>query len=94
MVMCSPESKLPSANVITDADTLYEFPESSIAVVGAAGRFPGANNLEELWDLISADKSRAEEVPLQRIDISASFRSRLAQDANATGKQRFFWQLS
>ena len=88
--MCSPESKLPSADVITDADPLYDFPESSIAVVGAAGRFPGTNNLEELWDLISVDESRAEEVPLRRIDIPASFRSKLAQDADATGKQRFF----
>ena len=90
MAMCSPESKLPSADVATDPENLYEFPESSIAIVGAAGRFPGANNLEELWNLISADESRAEEVPLRRIDIPASFRSRLAQDANATGKQRFF----
>ena len=88
--MCSPESKLPSADVVTNANTPYEFPESSIAVVGAAGRFPGANNLEELWDLISADESRAEEVPLRRVDIPARFRSRLAQDANATGKQRYF----
>ena len=88
--MCSPESKAPSADVITDTDTLYEFPQSSIAVIGAAGRFPGANNLEELWDLISTDKSRAEEVPVRRIDISARFRSRLAQDANAKGEQRFF----
>lgn len=90
MAMCSPETKLPSADVITDADTLYEFPESSIAVVGAACRCPGANNLEELWDLISAGESRAEEVPLRRIDIPMRSRSRLAQDANATGKQRYF----
>ena len=90
MVMCSPEKKPPSADVITDVDTLYKFPESSIAVVGAACRCPGANNLEELWDLISAGESRAEEVPLQRIDIPGSFRSRLSQDANVTGKQRYF----
>ena len=90
MAMWNPESKLPLADVIKDADTQYEFPKTSIAVVGAAGRFPGANNLEELWNLISADESRAEEVPLQRIDIPASFRSRLAQDAGATRKQRFF----
>ena len=88
--MCSPDSKVPSADVAADAETQYEFPENSIAVIGAAGRFPGAKNLEELWNLISADESRAEEVPLRRIDIAASFRSRLAQDANATGQQRFF----
>lgn len=90
MAMCSPESKLPSANIIRDASTLYEFPESSIAVVGAAGRFPGAKNLEELWDLISADESRVEEVPLRKIDIPARSRSRLAQDTNATGERRYF----
>ena len=39
--------------------------------------------------MISVDESRAEEVPLRRIDIPASFRSKLAQDAKATGRQRF-----
>lgn len=90
MAMCSPENKLPSADIITDASTLYEFPENSIAVVGAAGRFPRANNLEELWNLMSTDKSRVEEVPLRKIDIPARSHSRLAQDANATGEQRCF----
>ena len=76
--MSSPESKLPSTDVVTDAKIRYEFPKSSIAVIGAAKRLPGANNLEELWDLISADESRAKEVSLRRIDISASLRSKLA----------------
>lgn len=90
MAMLSPESKLPPADTIIAADTRYVFPAHSVAVVGAACRFPGANNLEELWDLISAKESRAEEVPLERIDIPSSFRSRLSQDAESTSKQKYF----
>ena len=88
--MSSSERKLPFADIITNADTPYTFPDNSIAIVGAACRFPGANNIEELWDLISAGESRAEEVPLERVDIPASYRSRLGQDAKSTSQQKYF----
>lgn len=90
MATFGPEIKLPSADIITDADTPYKIPDHSIAVVGAACRFPGANNLEELWDLISGGESRAEEVPLERIDIPANFRSRLSQDAKSTSRPKYY----
>ena len=90
MTMSSSERKLPFADIIKNADTPYKFPDNSIAVVGAACRFPGANNVEELWDLISAGESRAEEVPLERVDIPASYRSRLGQDAKSTSQQKYF----
>ena len=90
MASFGPEIKLPSTDIITDADTPYKPPDHSIAVVGAACRFPGANNLEEFWDLISAGESRAEEVPVERIDIPASFRSRLSQDAKSTSRPKYY----
>ncbi|KAF6833860.1 Iterative polyketide synthase CazM 3 [Colletotrichum plurivorum] len=41
----------------------YEFPPHSVAVVGIAGRFPGANSVDELWEVLSAGRSMAGSVP-------------------------------
>ncbi|KAF6806725.1 Iterative polyketide synthase CazM 3 [Colletotrichum sojae] len=41
----------------------YEFPPHSVAVVGMAGRFPGANSVDELWDVLSTGRSMAGSVP-------------------------------
>lgn len=60
----------------------YELPEDSIAIVGAACRLPGANNLEELWELIAAGTSRAEEIRPDRIPLHASFRASQDQKVN------------
>jgi acyl transferase domain-containing protein/acyl carrier protein len=59
-----------------------------IAVVGMACRLPGANNVEELWDLLAAGKSMAEEVPKGRVDIHKIFRA--SQDAKWASRQRFY----
>ena len=45
------------------------FPTHSIAIVGMAGRFPGAETLEELWDLMAAGKSTVEPAPTERIGL-------------------------
>ena len=34
---------------MSEVDDLYEQPLTGIAIVGMAGRFPGARNLGELW---------------------------------------------
>ena len=73
---------------IADSKSLYKYPPGAIAVIGAACRMPGANNLEELWNLISTGESRAEEVPVDRINIPGSFRA--TQDAKWASKQKFF----
>ncbi|KAF3481110.1 polyketide synthase [Arthroderma uncinatum] len=46
-----------------------DVPES-IAVVGMAGRFPGAETLEELWETIRLGKDLHKPVPADRFDIS------------------------
>lgn len=51
-----------------DGPSLDSFPSNAIAVVGAACRLPGANSMDELWDLVSAGRSRAEELRLDRVD--------------------------
>ncbi|KAK6218838.1 beta-ketoacyl synthase [Colletotrichum tabaci] len=42
---------------------LPEFPPHSVAIVGMAGRFPGANSVDELWELISAGRSTVTSPP-------------------------------
>lgn len=45
------------------------FPTHSIAIVGMAGRFPGAETLDELWDLMVAGESTVEPAPTERIGL-------------------------
>ncbi|KAK6852921.1 polyketide synthase [Apiospora arundinis] len=40
-----------------------DFPPHSVAVVGMAGRFPGANSVDEFWDLLSTGTSAVQEAP-------------------------------
>ncbi|MFC3195095.1 beta-ketoacyl synthase N-terminal-like domain-containing protein, partial [Marinicella sediminis] len=44
-----------------------------IAVIGAHGYFPQANNLEELWDNLASERDCIAEVPLDRWDWQAYF---------------------
>ena len=50
------------------------FPKSAIAVIGASCRLPGANNIEELWDLLSKGTDCHQELPTDRFDLHGSFR--------------------
>ena len=65
----------------------YEFPASAIAIVGASCRFPGADNLAELWDLLSAGVDRHEELSKGRVDLAKSLRA--SRDASM-GRKKFF----
>lgn len=40
--------------------------ENLIAVVGMSGRFPGADNIEQLWDILRDGKIKIDEVPKDR----------------------------
>src|ERR1700744_3563718 len=37
-----------------------------IAIVGAAGRFPGAESLDKFWDLLAAGRAAVTEIPAGR----------------------------
>ncbi|MCH2224503.1 MAG: amino acid adenylation domain-containing protein [Crocinitomicaceae bacterium] len=39
-----------------------------IAIIGLSGRYPGANNMDELWDNLKAGKDSVTEIPLERWD--------------------------
>lgn len=43
-------------------------PEKSVAVVGAACRFPGATNIDEFWDLLLTGRDAIGRIPGQRFD--------------------------
>jgi acyl transferase domain-containing protein/thioesterase domain-containing protein/acyl carrier protein len=42
--------------------------EEAIAIIGMSGRFPGADNVEELWELLSAGRKAIGEIPRERWD--------------------------
>ena len=65
----------------------YDFPASAIAIVGASCRLPGADNLAELWDLVSTRTDTHEEVLKGRIDLAKSLRA--SQDSSMSGKKFF-----
>lgn len=71
--------------------TKYEYPSNAVAVIGVACRLPGANDVEELWDLLSSGRSTVEELPQDRVDTLRN--SRLSQDQNSNAKQRFYANL-
>ncbi|KAJ5950631.1 uncharacterized protein N7479_009044 [Penicillium vulpinum] len=58
-------------NGVSDAqDSVpYEYPPNSIAIVGVSGRFPGADSLDELWELLLSGKSIAEPAPVKRLQL-------------------------
>jgi acyl transferase domain-containing protein/SAM-dependent methyltransferase len=49
-------------------------PATAIAIVGASCRLPGANDLEEIWQLVSERKDCHQKCPTSRFDADKSFR--------------------
>ncbi|EHK97154.1 putative Phthiocerol synthesis polyketide synthase type I PpsA [Glarea lozoyensis 74030] len=52
-----------------DPNDLSQFPSHSIAIVGMAGRFPGADSVDELWDLIMEGKTMVEPAPVETFGL-------------------------
>lgn len=50
-----------------------ELPQEDIAIIGISGRYPKANNLDELWENLKLGKNCVTEVPLDRWDHSEYF---------------------
>jgi hypothetical protein len=47
------------------------YPKDAIAIIGMAGRFPGADNVEEYWNLLTAGKLMLSKAPEARFGPSA-----------------------
>ncbi|KAL8869658.1 MAG: hypothetical protein Q9174_004107, partial [Haloplaca sp. 1 TL-2023] len=76
---------LPREEVRSSQDFPYDYPSDAIAVVGMACRYPGAENVEQLWDIIASGKSMVRGIPKDRIDAEQD--SRLHQDAHSKNKE-------
>ena len=48
---------------------LSQYPDHSIAIVGMAGRFPGADSVDELWELLKEGKSMVTPAPIDRFKL-------------------------
>ena len=59
------------------------YPDQSIAIIGMACRFPGADSVEELWDLLVQNGSMCQEIPPERFSTKGLRRSK-------DGKLKFF----
>ena len=79
---------MPPVLPVSEISPTYAYPTDAVAVVGMACRLPGANNIEELWDLISSGSSTVQPVPQDRVDIAHSFRA--LQDPKWAAKQQWW----
>ncbi len=79
---------MPPVLPVSDFGPKYAYPTDAVAIVGMACRLPGANDIEELWDLISSGRSTATRVPQDRVDIEHSFRA--LQDPKWAAKQQWW----
>ena len=69
-------------------DDNFSYPKDAVAITGASCRLPGANSMEELWDLISSGTSQHKEVPTDRFDLHGSFRA--SQDPKFNEKRKYY----
>ncbi|ETS78026.1 hypothetical protein PFICI_10088 [Pestalotiopsis fici W106-1] len=58
-----------SIEAVDESHDLSQYPPHSIAIVGMAGRFPGADSVDELWDLIMEGKTTVQPAPTQRFGL-------------------------
>ncbi|KAF2230777.1 hypothetical protein EV356DRAFT_579785 [Viridothelium virens] len=64
--------KLFGDHAVQSSYDVSRYPAHSIAIVGMAGRFPGADSVDELWDLIKEGKTMVEPAPLDRFKLPQS----------------------
>ncbi|KAJ8128197.1 hypothetical protein O1611_g5440 [Lasiodiplodia mahajangana] len=65
----SPRSYLPIDHTMKNSSNLHEYPSHSIAIIGMAGRFPGADSVDELWELLLEGKTMVEPAPVERLQL-------------------------
>lgn len=49
------------------------YPENAIAVIGMGCKFPGADSVDEFWELLTGGKSMLDRIPNERFDKDAKF---------------------
>lgn len=73
----------------TQGPSVDFFPDDSIAIVGAACRLPGADSIDNLWDVLSSSTIRASKIPSERFDPSRISRNNTS-DSNAGGNRTWY----
>ncbi len=58
----------------------------AVAVIGMSGRFPGARNIDELWDILREGRSAVEEIPAERFDWRDYFGDPVKEPGTTNGK--------
>ncbi|KAI0009448.1 hypothetical protein F4779DRAFT_617624 [Xylariaceae sp. FL0662B] len=61
----------PGSRILSDGI----YPENSIAVIGMACKFPGADSIDEFWDLLTEGRSMLGQMPEPRFNINHLARS-------------------
>ncbi|KAG6052579.1 Type I Iterative PKS [Claviceps sp. LM77 group G4] len=79
LVHGSPHENTEKPHTSDEITPESKYPPNSVAVVGMACRFPGANDPDEFWELLRAGLSMVREAPSDRLNIN---NSRLADHAN------------
>jgi len=83
--MASPDAAVESpdapeaAPVVEPIDDEFDRGAEPIAIVGMAGRFPGAANLDRFWENLRAGRDSITEIPVERWDHSRYYDARRGQ---------------
>ncbi|KAJ2983506.1 hypothetical protein NUW58_g6237 [Xylaria curta] len=64
-----PHSGPQNNEIPKESNKMDEYPPHSIAVVGMAGRFPGADSVDEFWELILEGRTMVESAPVERFQL-------------------------
>lgn len=81
-------TKTAAHTLIQTPRKVHKFNDDAIAVVGASCRLPGANNMDELWEMLANGEDRHQELPNDRFDLRGSFR---ATQSGSFVKDRTFY---
>lgn len=63
------EHKPSNGTLPTEQAEESQYPSHSIAIVGMSGRFPGSDNLDELWELLLSAGVMAKRAPTERLKL-------------------------
>lgn len=67
--------RLAKAGHTSKSDTSHPLPEDAIAIIGMACRFPGADDLEEFWDVLQSGSTMLGTLPKDRFKTTGLRRS-------------------
>ncbi|MBC1213847.1 SDR family NAD(P)-dependent oxidoreductase [Trichormus variabilis ARAD] len=62
----SPQTEKSAPPNVAPQEKYQDVPEQDIAIIGMACKIPGADNLEQYWDLLNAGRSVIQDVPQDR----------------------------